>query len=283
MESQKLIHIPEKKEVSIALPEEKSIVIPNQNSESVKELMEESKPVYLVGDVHGYFSSLFHKIDIYGVHDCYLICVGDLGIGFKYSTDGELSGMIQLNKYFKEKNITFMSIRGNHDDPWYWGVGRNGHKVDYSHFKLLKDYTTMNLNGDRFLFVGGGISIDRTLRKLGSSYWTDEVFVLDESKVQECDVLVTHSGPSWIGPFEKSGIQRYCDRDSTLWDDCVKERKDHDALYKLAKPKKSYLGHFHSFQSVEHNGCIATILDELQIWEHRKLPLIPKIADQNYD
>jgi hypothetical protein len=95
------------------------------------------------------------------------------------------------------------------------------------------------------------------------------VFVLDESKIVECDVLVTHSGPNWIGPFDKEGISGWCKRDEKLWDECLKERSDHNRLYELAKPKKSYLGHFHMYQAVEHNGCYATILDELQIVEHR--------------
>lgn len=220
--------------------------------------------VLLVGDIHGYFSSLLDKIEQKDIRDCILICVGDLGIGFKYGSDGELAGMLQLSNWFEKRNIKFKSIRGNHDDPWYW----QSHPTNYSHFELIPDYTTKDINGEKWLFVGGGISIDRTVRRLGYTYWKDEVFVLDESKVVECDVLVTHSGPSWIGPFDKAGISGWCQRDETLWDECLKERKDHNRLYELAKAKKAYLGHFHMYQAVEHGGCHATILDELQIVEH---------------
>jgi hypothetical protein len=126
----------------------------------------------------------------------------------------------------------------------------------------------MDINGEKFLFVGGGISIDRKVRRLGQSYWPDEVFVLDESKIVECDVLITHSGPNWIGPYDKSGIEGWIKRDDKLWLDCQKERADHTTLYKLAKPKKAYLGHFHSWQAVEFDGCYATILAPLQIATH---------------
>lgn len=228
-----------------------------------------NKPVYILGDLHGYFGTLLHIIDEKGIENCHLICVGDLGIGFKYNSDGELSGMIQLDKAFKDKNIEFMSIRGNHDDPWYWGIGKNGHKVDYPNFKLLHDYTKMDINGEKFLFVGGGISIDRSVRRPGYSYWDNETFILDESKVSECDVLITHSGPNWIGPHDKTGIEGWCKRDEKLWDECTKERLDHNRLYELAKPKKAYLGHFHRYQTNEVGGCRTTILDELQIVEHR--------------
>ncbi len=226
----------------------------------------QKEQILLVGDVHGYFSALLDKIEVRDINNCHLICVGDLGIGFKYGPDGEFAGMLQLNKYFEGRNIKFKSIRGNHDDPSYWtGVDR----PNYSNFELLPDYSTLELNGEKWLFVGGGISIDRTIRRPGYTYWKDEVFVLDESKVVECDVLVTHSGPNWIGPFDKEGISGWCKRDETLWDDCLKERSDHNRLYELAKPKKSYLGHFHIYQAIEHGGCHATILDELQIIEHR--------------
>lgn len=227
------------------------------------------KAVYIVGDIHGYFSSLIDKIEKADIRDCYLICVGDLGIGFKYTFEGEIQGILQLDQLFAKRNIVFMSIRGNHDDPWYWGIGKDAQTINYNNFKLIKDYTTMDINGEKFLFVGGGISIDRKIRKKGFTYWTDEVFVLDESKVVECDVLITHSGPHWIGPYDKNGISGWCKRDDTLWDDCRKERADHDTLYNLANPKYSYLGHFHFYQVVEHNGCIANLIDELQIVEHK--------------
>lgn len=230
--------------------------------------MKENRAVYIVGDPHGYFSALLDVIEKRDLRYCYLISVGDLGIGFKYGSEGELAGMIQLNKIFEERDIIFLSIRGNHDDPWYWGIGKNGWTVDYSHFKLLHDYSTMDINGEKFLFVGGGISIDRKIRRPGYSYWPNEVFVLDESKIVECDVLITHSGPQWIGPYDKTGIESWCDRDPALWVDCLKEREDHNRLYSLAKPKKAYLGHFHRFEAVEFNGCYATILDELQIAQH---------------
>lgn len=231
--------------------------------------MKENKPVYLIGDVHGYFSALLDIVEKHDLRDCYLICVGDLGIGFKYGSEGELAGMIQLNKEFEKRNLEFLSIRGNHDDPWYWGIGKNGWTVNYSHFKLLHDYTTLDINGEKWLFVGGGISIDRSVRRPGYSYWENEVFVLDESKIVECDVLVTHSGPNWIGPYDKTGIENWCKRDAPLWDDCKKERADHNRLYELAKPKYAYLGHFHRFEAVECNGCYTTILDELQLAEYK--------------
>lgn len=82
-------------------------------------------------------------------------------------------------------------------------------------------------------------------------------------------VISIKKAPNWIGPFDKNGLEGWCKRDPNLWDECLKERQDHNDLFKIAKPKKSYHGHFHTYTQVEHGGCIATIIDELQVIEHR--------------
>ena len=94
----------------------------------------------------------------------------------------------------------------------------------FSNLEFIEDYTVKDLNGEKFLFVGGAISIDRRYRRESIDYWIDEPFVFDENKAQECDVLVTHSAPSWIGPFDKDGISGWCAKDENLWDEGVMER-----------------------------------------------------------
>jgi UDP-2,3-diacylglucosamine pyrophosphatase LpxH len=225
--------------------------------------IEQKDTILLVGDHHGQWDRLFEKINYYKINNCVLIHVGDGGEGFKIKKK-QLREFDLLNNLFKKHNIRYWSIRGNHSDPFYF----NGN-IKLSNFELLDDYTVRELNGEKFLFVGGAVSIDRLYRREGLSYWRDETFVLDESKIQECDVLITHSAPSWVGPFDKQGISSWCEKDPTLWDECLTERKDHDTLLKLSKPKRSYHGHFHLYSQVEHNGTVATILDELQIIEHR--------------
>jgi hypothetical protein len=222
-----------------------------------------SKPIYIVGDIHGKWDHLFLKIKASEIRNFTLIGVGDLGIGFKL--DKQQSRQFDyINSFFGGKGIDFFGIRGNHDDPAYFDGS-----IDRSNFKLLPDYTSMTLNDKEFLFVGGAVSIDRKIRKEGVSYWTDEKFVLDHSKIKRCDVLVTHSAPTWSGPFDKDGISSWCDRDETLWDECLQERKDHDVLIKLCGASRHYCGHFHTSSSVDFDGCISTILDELEVKEIR--------------
>ena len=226
-----------------------------------------TKPTYIIGDIHGAFGRLKQKIKDYDLNDCTLICVGDLGIGFSYSEKGERCACDGLNTFFSERDILFLSIRGNHDEPDYY----NGSKrIDLSNFKLLPDYHTMVINDEKFLFVGGAVSIDRRWRKEGISYWADEIFVFKPELVEKCDVLITHSAPHWIGPFDKQSISSWCDRDPGLWDLCHKERIEIAELIKLCRPSKSYHGHFHASHWVDFDDCYATILNIEEIKEHRK-------------
>jgi UDP-2,3-diacylglucosamine pyrophosphatase LpxH len=228
---------------------------------------EESKkdrPLYILGDVHGKFRNLIQYIHEKSIENCYLICVGDLGIGFNYSFKGEIEACKTFNKFLKERNINFLSIRGNHDDPTFF---KGASRLNFTNFELLEDYTVRELNGEKFLFVGGAVSIDRLFRKQDISYWIDEIFVLDESKIVECDVLITHSVPSWSGDWSKSGISSWCERDPTLWDECVKERQDHDRLIELCKAKWHYSGHMH-ISTVTYNNCTSKILNELEFTQH---------------
>jgi len=225
-----------------------------------------NKLIYILGDVHGNFKALLHNIEEKDLKDCYLICVGDLGIGFQYSYQGEIFACERLSQIFKKRNIQFLSIRGNHDDPKFF---KGKDRIVYPNFELLEDYTVKKINGETFLFVGGAVSIDKKVRNKGTSWWSDEVFVLDESKIVPCDVLITHSAPAWLGPFDKGGLINWIKNDPSLWDECVKERLDHNVLLQKATPKRHFCGHFHIWAAVDFGGCYSRILDELEILEYK--------------
>jgi len=217
--------------------------------------------VLILGDVHGEWEKLFSLINRYDIKDCYLICVGDLGIGFANSHSKEIRTLEIANTFFTVRNINFLSIRGNHDNPAFF----KKEIKSFSNIRLIPDYHTEIINDEKFLFVGGAVSIDRTHRKEGISYWSDEGFVLKPELVEKCDVLITHSVPSWNGPNNKSGIESWCSKDPTLWEECMAERFGHDKLIELCKPKRHYAGHMHISSTVAMNGCISKILNELEI------------------
>jgi len=222
-----------------------------------------TQSILLIGDIHGAFGRLKDIIRKNDVNSCCLICVGDLGIGFNYSQEGEIHCIKELNKFFAERSIIFLSIAGNHDNPAYFDGS-----INLSHFKLIPDYTSIKLNGEDFLFVGGAVSIDRRYRVLNKSYWADETFVLKPELVKKCDVLITHSAPYWVGPFDKDFISSWCEKDPTLWDECRKERLEIDELIKLSQPKRAFTGHFHQSAWVDFRGCYARILNIEEVVEH---------------
>jgi predicted phosphodiesterase len=213
--------------------------------------------LYIIGDSHGEWDTLFRKLDHLEIDNCDLLHVGDVGIGFK--APGKQNREIELiNNSFKKRNIKFLAVRGNHDDPSYFDG-----QINYSNFELLPDYTYREFNGEKFLFVGGAVSIDRIKRVPNMSWWKDEEFTLKPDLIKKVDVLITHSAPSWSGPFDKSGIASWCVKDSTLWDECVAERYAHDKLIVECSPKKHYCGHFHLSSNVKVGDCVSQILDIL--------------------
>lgn len=230
------------------------------------------KDIYLIGDVHGKWTQLYAAIKEYGISNCILICVGDLGIGFSHPYKEDRIHK-NLNTFFKQRKIFFKSIRGNHDDPSYFQGNTNAVSgcAQYSNFELIKDYETMIINDERWLFVGGATSIDRVNRMVNFDYWENEKFVFDPNLAVKSDVLVTHSAPSWSGPLSRGGLLGHYAalEEGDLHAECNAERTAIDELYSYVEPKKHYAGHFHSYYFTESNGSISIILKELQIKQHR--------------
>lgn len=227
-------------------------------------------PIYLIGDIHGKFDDLFLIIKEFGLSDCMMYCVGDVGIGFAKSHEKEMIQMRNFNNWFGKRNIIFSAIRGNHDNPAYFDGS-----YALSNFRLLSDYFTVKLNGQKWQFVGGATSIDRVERVEGRSYWAGEGFNLNLDRAEKSDVLVIHSAPDWIGPNDANDNVRYwAARDSKLLKELRQEREEIGALVNLVSPKSLYAGHFHVSENRLHrlNGNTivnARVLNELEIYEHK--------------
>ena len=213
--------------------------------------------IYVLGDIHGNWNPLLTKIDEYDIRDCTIICVGDIGLGFKDFEDQEYE-LTAVNKKLRKRKIKFLGIRGNHDDPWYFDGG-----YEFSNMEFLRDYTVKRIEGRTFQFVGGAVSVDRKWEKRveGSSYWKDEGFDYNPEKFVKCDVLITHSAPSWNGPADRDPISYWCDIDKTLWAELKLERLAHSRAILHSEPSRHYCGHFHVSSTAERDGCVSRILD----------------------
>jgi predicted phosphodiesterase len=223
------------------------------------------KQILYLGDIHGAFKKIKKKIKRLHIGNnediTYIIQVGDFGIGFHPKSD--LQQLQNLNSFFANRNIIFIAIRGNHDDPSYF----QGNHI-YSNLQLLPDYTVMELYGIKHLFVGGAVSIDRTWRlqkdqeaaSYGSSqrsYWRDELFVLDEEKLKDItgiEVVITHTAPEWCYPDNRGGYGKFVEEwipyDSDLTKDLDAERVAMTKMFDILKQNGNYVkshlyGHFH--------------------------------------
>ena len=225
--------------------------------------LNKNKPLLFLGDHHGGWSELLYNIETKKISNCYLISVGDSGIGFT-SWENQVRINEQLNKEFKNNNIVFMSIRGNHDDPAYF---KGSDRVSLSNFELIEDYTVAEYGGKKIQFIGGATSIDRTGRKEGYSYWNREVVNFERDKCEEVDILVTHTAPSWCFPQQfNEMVYGWANEDAYLIEDLTDERAIMDEICKLCKPKLHLYGHFHSSWTEEINECKHKLLDINEIW-----------------
>lgn len=139
---------------------------------------------------------------------------------------------MQLDKRFADLGIEYLSIRGNHS---------NLHVFDGSimlpNFKLLPDYSRLEINGETWLFVGGAVSINRIEREAGKTWWVEEEMVLREDLALPSVVLVTHAGPTCLCPPPNPMVEAFI------------------RLFELVKPRHWYFGHYHHRADHQHEGC----------------------------
>lgn len=221
------------------------------------------KPLLFLGDNHGSWDSLFFKIKRNNISNVNIISVGDLGIGFYPSRD--MSTCDLLDKQFKQRNINFYGIRGNHDDPSYF-KGEN--RVCLNNFELIEDYSVFGYGSKLIQFIGGAISIDRTGRTVGISYWENEGVIFDKDACQKVDILVSHTAPSWCFPQQFNEIvYGWAREDAYLIEDLTDERAVMDEIFKLCAPTLHLYGHFHSSWSERVNGCMSRLLNIDELYE----------------
>lgn len=240
------------------------------------------KEIILTSDHHGDWVKLKRKIDYLEIKDCIIITCGDLGVGF--ATRQQDDALFDaLNVWFENRNILFLGIRGNHDFP-----ARFDGSVNLSNFKLLQDYTYATIQGKRWGFIGGAISVDRCDRVKDISWWEDEKLVFQEDLIQKCDILCCHLPPWWLGPYDKNGIRYWLDKEKSinkynhnkplypdfvkrdLWEECKIERQQMSEIIRLSECKQFYCGHMHCFSQIEQGGCLGRIVDILEFVEYRE-------------
>ena len=235
------------------------------------------KDVWVLGDIHCDFSVIASWIVNNTITNSIIIQVGDFGIGFN---NNQADYLKQLDFVVGSHENKLIVIRGNHDNPSCFAennnvnvsiFGRQG-ELDASdlqeairnlkHIQLLPDYTVLNINDEKWLFVGGAISIDRKHRSLGSSYWMDEIFVYDEQRASEfegIDRVVAHTSPDFCPPVKFGYIvYAFAKDDNHLLEELKYEREQVTKLFAKLKEKNNLKGwmngHFHDSSHMYHGS-----------------------------
>ena len=231
--------------------------------------------ILFIGDTHGDNINIPHHVEkqtkIPQQEPKALIHVGDFGIGFReYLAD--MDSLDTLNTKLIEHNTTMYVVRGNHDDPTWF----NGEFV-FSNLVFLKDHTVLEfqrMGQDKRTKIycnGGSISIDRSNRTEGRSYWKEEGFKeLTPEQLNEIptdlDCIVTHNRPLGLHPtVYNSSVLRWCLRDDQLDNDLKEEqlslKRMFDSIKERNDPRNNivhYFGHYH-WSHKERFGMIAHI------------------------
>lgn len=159
-----------------------------------------------VGDIHGQYQHLIHHAN--NDPEIQTIQVGDFGFGFVEVP--ELPNNVSM-------------IRGNHDDL----------QLAVKHPQWIPDGTLIN----NVLYIGGGYSIDRKLRNMGTDLFEDEELsyqelnrIIDKAIVSKPMVIVSHECP----PVALSSYNSPSRTANALQE-----------IYKMAPPKLWVFGHWH--------------------------------------
>lgn len=219
----------------------------------------------VIGDLHGLWDTLFYHIKQLKLNDITIIVAGDCGFGFE-KPEYYVQKYNKFKKYLVENNVHILFIRGNHDNPSYF----NGENViDLPHFKTLKDYTVLEFNDKTILCIGGGVSIDRTMRT-SSSYWYGEEFIFNAElmPVEPITHIITHIFFALPQLCKNGLIEEFSKEDDKLILALDTEKKNVELLLNFIKEKgwdieHWYFGHYHNELDFIYEGIECSCIDML--------------------
>lgn len=215
-------------------------------------------PTLAVGDIHGTIPSLPLE-DL--PRNSNLIFLGDIGVGFPNDI------VFKLSKHYKNHNVFL--LRGNHDDPSYW---------EHAPYRVSKNVTFLsdgyiNINGEYYLCIGGGISVDKNYRHRieDMTWWKDEnVSYTIPNRCKRIKGILSHS--CFTPPTILKYKFNWNDPDGSLQLDIQKENELWFDIHKRFKPKEWYHGHFHVHETYNKGKTNIHSLDinELQMISNSK-------------
>ena len=214
--------------------------------------------VFFTGDIHGndrnitrFVNKVSHKSSDTSV------LLGDVGANY-YGNRRD----VRLKERLNSLGIQLLCIHGNHemrptsvpgyrDQEWNGGIVRV--QPEYPNLLFAKDGEIYDIEGLKYLVIGGAYSVDKYYRlRLGYSWWSDEqpsdeikASVEEQIRTKEFDIILSHTCPFKYEPTEMfiSGIDQSSIDDTTeRWLDTIENSIDYLAWF---------CGHWHTNKRID--------------------------------
>ena len=220
--------------------------------------------IYITGDLHGdmYRILEFSKNQRLNLDDIFIL-LGDVGINM-----GDDSISLMQSEYSKELlsklPCTFFCIHGNHEQrpeniasykKIIWNKGNVYQEEKYPNILFAEDGEIFNINGAKFIVLGGAYSIDKHIRLRNGYFWCSNEQMSEENKKKaiqnlkklnwKVDAVLSHTCPYKYEPKEKylkGYSQAFIDKRMEMFLD----RIENDLSYDLW-----YCGHWHTNKDVD--------------------------------
>jgi len=208
------------------------------------------KQYFFVGDTHGDLDFVAAAINRAREHGAEIVQVGDWG--FLWPDNDQL---LPLANKLVAAGVTMRFVDGNHDNHpalrrLFCGANDRGVTIAPNVIYQPRGSVHEDVDGTRFLFLGGAPSIDRASRVAGVSWWPEEVIKMEElAWAREANgpihVLVTHDANAMPPGFSAKGSATY-QRQQQI------SMAGIDALICQHRPERHVHGHWHARYDREH-------------------------------
>lgn len=210
--------------------------------------------IYITGDLHGgYDIRKLFKVK-YNPEDIIIVC-GDFGYVWYSDTTRKCWEELKLRKLIERLGCTLLFVAGNHENfdrlekyRVSKKYGGNVQKIVDNCYHLMRG-ETYNINGFKFLCIGGAESHDAQYRIYGESIWIQESITKEQidkaiSNCKDIDFVISHCGPSSLV------LKMFLNGDTDFsFTETVSTKFLQDlfeTIEKQEKPWKWFLGHYHS-------------------------------------
>ena len=178
--------------------------------EKLKDLMYPEAMIYITGDTHipidiGKLAEDRFAEQFFMSKEDYLIICGDFG-----GVWSESLMELKWRDWLDHRSFTTLFVDGNHENfdllnsyPLEQWNGGQVHRIGQSIYHLMRGQV-FTLQGQKFITMGGGLSIDRANRTPGLSWWPqempsaqeyDEAWANLEHHGFSVDYVITHAVP----------------------------------------------------------------------------------------